>query len=200
MLQAARCPAVAARPPLLLAALAALSAALSAATSPDTALICLTPVYVYVAAATAALDPMVLAAAHLGAAAAAGLLLPAGNVVNLVVAAGFDLSFARFAGWMALPTLGEAAGLGEGAEHRQRRQLQAVIFMVGGRGVVEKQGERRGWKKEKTARGTMKQEVPWLGPCARALLCAGTCMRPPAQLLPCQRTAPSLNAVSPHRV
>ncbi|GIM15501.1 hypothetical protein Vretimale_18214 [Volvox reticuliferus] len=100
-LHAARC--TRGRPVLMLAVFFGLSGALTAATGPDVSLVALTPMVVYTASA-ANLDPMSMAAIHMGAASIWGMLVPVAGPVNIITAHAFQVTFIDFLGWMALPT------------------------------------------------------------------------------------------------
>ncbi|GIL68201.1 hypothetical protein Vafri_21467 [Volvox africanus] len=91
------------RPVLLLGIFFGLSGALTAATGPDISLVALTPMILYTASA-ADLDPMSMAATHLGAASIWGMLVPVAGPINIIATHAFQLTFIDFLGWMALPT------------------------------------------------------------------------------------------------
>ncbi|EFJ49011.1 hypothetical protein VOLCADRAFT_90419 [Volvox carteri f. nagariensis] len=95
------------KPVLLLAVFFALSGALTAAIGPDVSLVALTPVAIYTAGA-ANLDPMAMAATHLGSVSLWGMLVPVAGPINILTSHAFQLTFMRFLGWMALPTCAAA--------------------------------------------------------------------------------------------
>ncbi|GFR52626.1 hypothetical protein Agub_g15216, partial [Astrephomene gubernaculifera] len=95
------------KPLLLIITFFGLSGAITSLTSADVSLVALTPMVVYTASA-AQLDPMSLAATHLGASAVWGLLVPVAGPANILLVRSFGLTFLGYMGWMLLPTLAAA--------------------------------------------------------------------------------------------
>jgi arsenical pump membrane protein len=96
-------------PRRLLTAVFSIASVVTAALSLDATIVLLTPVVLATAAAVAARPgPHVYACTHL--ANSASLLLPVSNLTNLLAFAASGLSFAEFAGLMALPWLAVIGG------------------------------------------------------------------------------------------
>ncbi|KAG2482427.1 hypothetical protein HYH03_018631 [Edaphochlamys debaryana] len=115
-------------PRLLLLLFFGLSGLLSLATCAEVSLVALTPAMVYTAAATN-LDPMALAATHMGASSVWGMLLPVAGPANLIAAEAFKLTLMRFFAWMLMPTLVAALvllGILYVTMHRRRLKAAAA--------------------------------------------------------------------------